>query len=237
MTQEERNRLYSEVESLIKIYDEYSPVKDDKTFDREGVKNCILKMNKECISNKDECQAFSSWMESSDFFKSPASTRFHGNFEGGLAVHSLIVARQAFLIARPFLENFFMSPVSSKFQTVLSAKDIYISAIAHDFCKADSYKTEWHNTKDIFGNWKKTPVYRSKTDSRALGHGNESVLRLLEIMPSLIKNRPVIEAISRHMGFSDLSEMESYNYSNFLDNPLLLLIQFADQSAASWYGY
>ena len=37
------------------------------------------------------------------------------------------------------------------------------------------------------------------------------------------------------MGFSDLSDSEGYNYTNFLDNPLVMLIQFADQSAAQWY--
>ena len=31
------------------------------------------------------------FMESTDFFKAPASTRFHGDFEGGLLQHSLKV--------------------------------------------------------------------------------------------------------------------------------------------------
>ena len=64
-----------------------------------------------------------------------------------------------------------------------------------------------------------------------------SVLLLLEAMPSYIKKRPVIEAVSRHMGFSDLTDTEKMNYSNFLSNPLVLLIQFADQSASGWYDF
>ena len=31
------------------------------------------------------------FIENTDFFKAPASTRFHGNFEGGLLQHSLKV--------------------------------------------------------------------------------------------------------------------------------------------------
>ena len=85
------------------------------------------------------------------------------------------------------------------------------------------------------GNWVKKPVFRTKTEIRNLGHGNESVLLLLESMPSLIKRRNLIEAVSRHMGFSDLTDLEMLNYSNFLQNPLVLLIQFADQSAAAWW--
>ena len=56
-------------------------------------------------------------------------------------------------------------------------------------------------------------------------------------MPSMIKNRTVIEAVSRHMGFCDLTESETYNYSNFLQNPLVILLQLADQSAANWYDF
>ena len=59
---------------------------------------------------------------------------------------------------------------------------------------------------------------------------------MIECMPSLIKNRMVIEAVSRHMGFSDLSESESFNYSNFLQNPLVVLLQLADETAAQWFN-
>ena len=55
-------------------------------------------------------------------------------------------------------------------------------------------------------------------------------------MPSMINNRMVLEAVSRHMGFSDLSDSETYNYSNFLENPLVILLQLADQTAAQWFG-
>ena len=30
-------------------------------------------------------------------------------------------------------------------------------------------------------------------------------------------------------------ENESYNYSNFLQNPLVILIQLAEQTAAQWW--
>jgi len=32
-----------------------------------------------------------SWLEGTDFYKAPASTRFHGNYAGGLLEHSLNV--------------------------------------------------------------------------------------------------------------------------------------------------
>ena len=91
--------------------------------------------------------------------------------------------------------------------------------------------------KDVFGNWVKKSFYKTKDDLRNLGHGNESVLILLKLMPSMIDNRTVLEAVSRHMGFTDLTDTEKMNYSNFLQNPLVLLLQLADQSASSWYDY
>jgi hypothetical protein len=118
----------------------------------------------------------------------------------------------------------------------ISVADIFIAALAHDFCKTNFYEVEYRNTKDISGNWIKQPFYKTKSDNRNLGHGNESVLILLKILPSYINNRPVIEAISRHMGFSDLSESEGYNYSLFLQNPLVILLQLADQTAAQWFN-
>ena len=36
------------------------------------------------------------WMETTDFFTAPASTRFHAAYEGGLLEHSLNVFNRAF---------------------------------------------------------------------------------------------------------------------------------------------
>ena len=60
-------------------------------------------------------------------------------------------------------------------------------------------------------------------------------MKLIKIMPSYIDNRNVLEAVSMHMGFSDISESQTYNYSNFSQNPLVLLLQLADETAAAWF--
>lgn len=226
-------KLEEEVNALIDIFNENSPVQQAKKFDIEKVKLTITQMADRIIENKVECEALKNWMEENEFYKSPASTKFHGDWDGGLCVHSLMVTIQALRLAVPFLSNFKESPLAEEWD--YSAEDIFVAAISHDFCKASSYKIEFRNTKDINGNWTKKPMFKTKEDLRNLGHGNESVLQLLECMPSFIKRRNVIEAVSRHMGFSDLTSTEQMNYSNFLQNPLVLLIQFADQSAAAWW--
>ena len=225
--------LKNQVGSLLAIFDEKQPIQKDGTFSPELVKETALLMADFVIEEKEPLEALKNWMESHDFWTSPASTRFHGNVKGGLAAHSLLVAVQALRFAPAFAENFALSKRDGQFP--FTAEDVFVSALAHDFCKAGAYATESRKTKDFNGNWKYEPYYKTKSDLRNLGHGNESVLLLLETMPQFLKKRNVIEAISRHMGFSDLAPMETYNYSNIIQNPLVLLIQLADQSAAAWW--
>jgi len=229
----DNTNLKNQVGSLLAIFDEKQPIQKDGTFSPELVKETALLMADFVIEEKEPLEALKNWMEGHDFWTSPASTRFHGNVKGGLAAHSLLVAVQALRFAPAFAENFALSKRDGQFP--FTAEDVFVSALAHDFCKAGAYATESRKTKDFNGNWKYEPFYKTKSDLRNLGHGNESVLLLLESMPHLLKRRNVIEAISRHMGFSDLAPMETYNYSNLLQNPLVLLIQLADQSAAQWW--
>ena len=41
--------------------------------------------------HRDGIENLIQWLEDSDFFVAPASTRFHGNYDGGLCEHSLNV--------------------------------------------------------------------------------------------------------------------------------------------------
>lgn len=234
MTHEELEKLTEETKELVSIFEKHNFLSDTE-INPEKIKSATYEMADRCIQNKEECAAFIKWMDDHEFFTSPASTKFHGNFQGGLAVHSLMAAYQALKLAPAIFGDWMKSKVTDNF--TFTAEDVFVSAIAHDFCKAGFYSTSFKNTKDIFGNWKKIPYYTVKSETRALGHGNESVLLLLESMPSYLKKRPVLEAISRHMGFSDLTDTEKMNYSNFLQNPLVILIQFADQTASGWYDY
>lgn len=43
------------------------------------------------VIKRDGIDKLLEWLEKSDFYRAPASTRFHGNYEGGLLDHSLNV--------------------------------------------------------------------------------------------------------------------------------------------------
>ena len=234
MTDAEQNQLFTDVYELIDIYNEFSPLKQDGTFVLEAIKPCFESMIDYIVKDETEKSALKNWLDSTDFWVAPATTRFHGNFKCGLSLHTLLVTKQSLVFAKPVLENFFTSPGANNY--TITAKDIFIAALAHDFCKTNFYGVEYRNSKDITGNWVKVPFYKTRNDNRNLGHGNESVLMLLQIIPSYINNRMVLEAISRHMGFSDLSDSEKFNYSNFMQNPLVVLLQLADETAAQWFN-
>lgn len=234
MNDEERTELFNDVFELLDIYKEFSPLQENGMINSDSIKPCIIEMINYIIKDETEKTNLINWLDKTDFWVAPASTKFHGNFKCGLSLHTLIVIKQSLVFAKPMLENFLSSPMANQYS--ITAKDIFVSALCHDFCKTGFYGTEYRNTKDVTGNWIKQPFYKTKSENRNLGHGNESVLMLLQIMPSYINNRMVLEAISRHMGFSDLSESEGYNYSNFLQNPLVILLQMADQTAANWFN-
>ena len=234
MTDTERQDLYTEVNELLDIYNEFSPCQPDGKSDIEAVKPCITEMIDYIMKDSTEAASMKDWLDHTDFWTAPASTRFHGNFKGGLSLHTLMVIKQSLEFAHSVLENFYTSPAAPNY--TVRAYDIFVAALCHDFCKTGFYEVEYRNTKDITGNWIKQPFYKTLNDNRNLGHGNESVLMMIEILPSIINNRMVIEAVSRHMGFSDLSDSETFNYSNFLQNPLVILLQLADQTAAQWFG-
>ena len=79
------------------------------------------------------------WLESSDFYTAPASTKYHGAYEGGLLEHSLNVYTEL-----------------QKLKTVYpeincSEESLIIVSLFHDLCKVNSYIVEKRFRKDDAG--------------------------------------------------------------------------------------
>ena len=130
--------------------------------------------------------------EESDFFTAPASTRYHGAYEGGLLRHSLNVYYnlKEYLARTRFSEVFHMPEYSEE--------SIAISALLHDLCKMNFYTVEMRNAKNAQGKWEQVPYY--KIDDRLpYGHGEKSVFMIQFFMHL---RREEAMAIRWHMGFS-----------------------------------
>lgn len=116
-----------------------------------------------------------------NFFTAPASTKYHGNYEGGLFDHSYEVTKSLLELTEKLgLEwEYNRSP--------------YVVGMFHDLCKCDQYRKTadgWEYRKDL-------PL---------IGHGEKSVIMTQQF---LMLSEEEILCIRWHMGAYD--EKENWN--------------------------
>lgn len=164
-----------------------------KSTNREGIDNLIA------------------FLEKTDFFTTPASTRFHNSFEGGLLAHSLNV----------------YTALKKLVSDEWSEDTIIIVALLHDICKINTYKVDYRNKKDESGTWVKEPYYTTD-DMMPLGHGEKSVMLISEFI-KLTKEE--LYAIRWHMGGFEPKENYNYISNAFSKYPLAVYTHMADLMA------
>ncbi len=161
------------------------------------------------------------WLEKSDFFTAPASTRRHSAYKGGLCQHSInVYKRFVKLLEMEYGENW---------QKRISPESVAIIGLLHDVCKVGTYVEDYRNVKDEYGNWVKKPYYKIE-DSLPYGHGEKSVY----MISAFIKlTREEALAINWHMGeFDQRVQNGSYLISDvFYKYPTCFLFHLADLSA------
>lgn len=161
------------------------------------------------------------WLDCTDFYIAPASTRYHESFAGGLLLHSLTVAARIIELAD-------LSVYASK----VNIEDAILCALVHDWCKIHKYEQYMRNQKnEETGQWEKVPSYKYREDIMIpLGHGETSMYMAMKMF-NISKQEAV--AIRNHMG--KWAADNSYNITDLQyanqNYPLNLLLQFADQLA------
>jgi hypothetical protein len=155
----------------------------------------------------------------SDFFRAPASTRFHGSYEGGLVEHSVNVYHSL----KDYLSR---QRAIDVYRLNYTDESIAIVALLHDVCKINSYKVGKRNVKDESGVWQSVPYYEFK-DNFPYGHGEKSVYLIGEFMKL---SHEEAFAIRYHMGFSGTEEARNVGEA-FRLYPLALALSTADMEA------
>lgn len=162
------------------------------------------------------------WIESSDFFAAPASTRFHLSSPGGLLEHSLHVFERmkAICANEATITPGFNEP---------SMETIAVCGLLHDICKANFYAVEMRNRKNDQGRWEQYPFY-VVDDKLPYGHGEKSVYIISGFMRL---SREEAMAIRWHMGFADNDfRGGGYSVGNAVEKfPLAVLLHIADLQA------
>ena len=189
------------------------------------------------------------YIQKSDFYTAPASSRFHLSCAGGLLQHSLNVYDA--LVGRlvDTMETDEMAlQVSGHTVAAFKKETLAIAALLHDLCKTNFYTVEYRNQKtydkekvakanpyqvkrDNGGQfiWEQAPFY-AISDKNPYGHGEKSVMMVEEFMKLTMEER---YAIRWHMGMANANgnELQAFNAS-CEKYPLVLLLHNADMEAS-----
>lgn len=177
------------------------------------------------------------YIRKSDFYKAPASTKYHLSCEGGLLQHSLNVldALREMMTKENDGRNEDGTPrikyhysVAGKFVTTIPEESLIIIALLHDICKTYFYTTSMRNAKnEQTGKWEKVPYFTVK-DRMPLGHGDKSVMIIKQYIDL---TTPEMYAIWHHMGFTENADFQTL--TNAIDQfPIIWAMHTADMMAS-----
>ena len=156
------------------------------------------------------------WLQTTDFFTAPASTRYHCACPSGLVQHSVNVYEV-------MMEKHFDPETDS-------AESFALCALLHDVCKAQFYKISTRNVKnEKTGQWEKVPYYTIE-DAFPYGHGEKSVF----LIERLVRLKPAeATAIRWHMGgCDDAARGGNFSISVAYDKyPIAVKLHLADLEA------
>ena len=189
---------------------------EPKTTDKED----FIKIYKENITREGSDKLLE-FLEKSDFFTAPASTRYHGAYEGGLLRHSLNVYEC-------LVEYLARERVQQKYRLNVSPESAAIAALLHDICKVNFYTVSMRNAKnEQTGQWEKVPYY-TINDALPYGHGEKSVYMISGFMRL---TREEAMAIRWHMGFSGIEDKNTIGKALEM-YPLAFALSVADMEAS-----
>ena len=136
------------------------------------------------------------WLMTNGFFTAPASTKYHGNYEGGLLEHSASVMK------------FLVRLTEDNCLRWKNPRSPYIVGMFHDLCKIDQYRHPviGENTDGTI--FYAESVWEYNPDTLLKGHGDKSVMLLSQFYTL---NDEEIMCIRYHMGaFTDKDEWNDY---------------------------
>lgn len=143
---------------------------------------------------------FLQWLVDEGFFTAPASTKYHGAYEGGLFDHSLAVTES-------------LVELTEKMNIEWEhPRSPYIVGMFHDLCKIDSYEkvidvegVTMFGSDEVKG---EQSHFEYRNDSLFPGHGDKSVMKLAAW---LHLTEEEILCIRYHMGAYEKDAWEYYD--------------------------
>ncbi|MCH5304303.1 MAG: hydrolase [Ruminococcus sp.] len=160
---------------------------------------------------RDGSEKLLDWIQTTDFFTAPASTRYHCACENGLVMHSVSVYNT-------MMEKHFDEETDNH-------ESFAICALLHDLCKAQFYKVSSRNVKnEETGRWEKVPYYAVE-DRFPFGHGEKSVFLIERFMRLHLDEAMAIRWHMGEFGDNKTSGTISQAYNMY---PLAVKLHLAD---------
>ena len=193
------------------------------------MKEKFIELYKEHI-HREGADKLLSWLETTDFFAAPASTKYHLSQEGGLCEHSINVYRRLHQLYSTDKRITQMKEIGLQYDGTLTEAEeetVAICSLLHDLCKVDFYEIEFRNKKnEETGQWEKVPQY-AINDKLPYGHGEKSVYIISGFMRL---TREEAMAIRFHMGLAQEGDLRDCGKA-FEMYPLALMTHLADMQA------
>lgn len=171
------------------------------------------------------------WVRNTDFYTSPASTKYHDACNGGLLDHTLQVYNQ--------LHGLRGVP---KFKSVVdnSWASAVFAVLVHDWCKIGRYESYLKNVKnEDTGKWEQVPAFKYREDTVGrFGHGTQSLLMAMQLCNFRLTALTFEEmaAIRWHMDNWDIGHYDEADLAKCNETiPMVRMVQFADQLAITTY--
>ena len=133
------------------------------------------------------------WLESSDFFRAPASTKYHLNCDGGLCQHSLNVYYSLEALCNTFAT---IPDKDNNYVCRYSKDSILICGLLHDISNAN-FSEKYNETT---GQWEKVASYKIRENENRFLYGNHeenSEFMVRSFIPLEVEESV---AILHHMG-------------------------------------
>ena len=182
----------------------------EQVKDPKEMQNMIAVMLR--ATERQGVESMLAWMEKTGFFVSPASTRYHGCYAGGLARHSLNVYA-------------LLDELNGNLDIGCPQESLVIATLLHDVCKVGAY----------LGSTKPYSWNRAQPKGHAM-------LSLLRIQPHIQLNELETKMIKFHMGIYGLQEFEMKKGEYTLrgggmanawhHHPIVKLMYFCDELAS-----
>lgn len=142
------------------------------------------------------------FIETSDFTTSPASTKYHGSYPGGLLEHSVNVMYTLYKLTENNRLSWYRpeSPI--------------IVGLFHDICKVDAYKPKksakllYTDEDGVYQTVSTYDGFEYNNETLLKGHGDKSVMMLASLIQLTEEE---VACIRYHMGaFTDKEEWNDY---------------------------